>query len=364
MSRRGFTHSDLTPIKNFENARFNTLPGSSYRLPIPEHLDDIIPQIQKSRAYNDEQLLRSRGLSRELSGNVNWRQPRTSISENRNRRAERVLEDEMAIRHNFSKRNPDIETIRRRAQYRKHLDFHCLPEGQNYVLLTTFGPDEKRFDILTQQVGIQIWGVFATLEECEEHAQFIRETNPHAVFFNIHTVQLGARIDLPPPCDGATDTHHLNQEHESIMRHHLKKSIIEAEYVEDRKEETLDHVRQANEANKEFNQVLKRAIRDASVSGKTWDRLRDAGEANAVLSKIRRLKEGDQLKITACKESLEKQSKSVKAVAPNLVEAYIENIENNNTSLPKNFRVLYKRFTNEEGREIVARIIQVKKQKQ
>jgi hypothetical protein len=363
----GFSEADLKPIQNFESGFLPSLGSKRITddLPIPDHLSDIKESVRSSRKLNDEEYLRTHGIDRSLSASrVPWTEPRKSIKENHNRRAERDRYDEMALRANFATKNPDIDTIRRRAKHRENLDYHCLPEGQVFLLLTTYGPDKNLFDIEADHVGFRPWGVFETLQECEEHVALIRETNPHAVFFDIHSVQLGKVIDLPPPTDGNTNMHHLNKHHHDIMKRHLRRSVAEAEYVEDRKQETLDHARQKNKATEEFNKLLKQAVTDVAMSGKTWDKLKDAEEVDRAAAKIERLPSGKQHTKTASRDTLEEQSKLVKAVPPNLLESYLQNMEANNMSLPQGYRVVYKRFTNEDGKEVVARIIQARKQKQ
>jgi hypothetical protein len=59
---------------------------------------------------------------------------------------------------------------------------------------------------------------------------------------HIIDVGTGKRVEFPIPNDGSMHATHLNQEHAKIMSSHLRKEVEEAEYVENRMEESIKEV--------------------------------------------------------------------------------------------------------------------------
>lgn len=76
-------------------------------------------------------------------------------------------------RADFDRTNPDLDTIERRGKYRQHLDFRCLPEDQNFMVITTYGPTDQ-YDIKADKSGFYCWGVFATELDAVCHISMIR----------------------------------------------------------------------------------------------------------------------------------------------------------------------------------------------
>ncbi|CAH6421202.1 Hypothetical protein UVM_LOCUS404 [uncultured virus] len=154
------------------------------------------------------------------------------------RRAEPDFRDEMALRFDLSKSNPDLDTLQRRAVWRPHLDARCLPFGQRFMLLTTYGPDPA-FDVQAPQVGFINWGGFASEQEAADHIAEVRERNPHAAFYTMHICEMTGAIDLPPPSDGGTRCHHLNRNVDALMSRHFARSVDQAKDVQRRMEDSL-----------------------------------------------------------------------------------------------------------------------------
>jgi hypothetical protein len=238
------------------------------------------------------------------------------------RRSEPDRLDEMAIRADFVNSNPEPETVRRRAVYRKHLDFKCLPEDQNFVVMTTYGPTEE-FDVLAPKVGFRIWGVFDSEKEAVMHIQFVREVNPHAVFLPMHIIHLGRAIDLPPPNDGSVSEHQLNKEYESFMKKHLARAARSATKVHERKLEAITSTKRRNEVVQEFNNIQK-SLQDISKFQRGMYDDNDTEEVEKLVSKLGKYKGGrdPELKsVTPGHLPFDECLKDLKCIPPQLFDS-------------------------------------------
>lgn len=317
-------------------------------------------QLQTQPSNSFQQMLKQATLSK-----LPYITPIPMPRENYNRRSEPDRFDEMALRADFVNSNPDLETVRRRAVLREHLDYHCLPRDQNFIVLTTFGPTEG-FDVEAPQVGFQTWGVFGSEDEAILHVQFVRKTNPHAVFLPVHIVQLGKRIDLPPPNDGSTVNHQLNKEYSRFMERHLNKSVVDAEEVHNRKESTVAMTKDRNETVQKFNDIHKTLDDIARHRDKLGN---DDGteaeeehqqELERILSKLDTYKNGREsnLKtITPGNRPFEECINDLKSIPPQLLDAYIKCYEASSTTLPSHLKVEYRTHVREDGEICIVRVI-------
>lgn len=107
--------------------------------------DDAPPTVEESRS------------------SVPWAPPKKFKPEVYTTRPEKDSRDEMALKANFETSNPNIDTIRRRANHRPHLDFNCLPPNQRFIIITCYGPGPD-YDIEADKVGFQVWGVYESVK--------------------------------------------------------------------------------------------------------------------------------------------------------------------------------------------------------
>jgi len=163
--------------------------------------------------------------------------------------------DQFSLKEDWTESNPDLNTVERRSVYKSELDFKCLPEGQNIMLLTTFGPTEE-YDIISDTTGFRWWGIFKNLKQCALRIEIIRNTNVYGVFFPIHAVQLDGNIDLPPPNDGSVREHQLNKEYKKIVSTHTKKCFQEAKSVFDRKQTVVERSQHMKDETKQYNDKI------------------------------------------------------------------------------------------------------------
>lgn len=184
-----------------------------------------------------------------------------------NRPLESDASVEFAISADFTRSKPDLQTIRKRAVYRSNLDFHCLPPQQRFVILTTCGPDD-RYDVEYEKEAIRIWGVFETKKDCEHHIRFIRSKNPHAVFIPMHVLQLGRCIQIPPPNDGSTEKHHVNENYGKMISSHLKKEVDTAEFIDRRHKSVKERCIMQNQIITHYNSVVQ-GLKDMLKCGDT-----------------------------------------------------------------------------------------------
>lgn len=295
-----------------------------------------------------------------------WVEPKFIPRENHQRKTEPDIFDEMALKTDFANSNPELDTVKRRAVFRPQLDFTCLPSDQKFILLTTWGPTSE-YDIKADKTGFQVWGSFENEQQCAEQIAYIRQVNPHAVFVPITPVQLGKRIDFPPPEVGNADGHHLNKEYAKFMNRHLKKVVREAEDVFNRKEDTVAISLRQNEAVDHFNNVFE-SLKEMTTSN-TEEDLDEKNErlTNEVVKRFSEYpggKRNPNLKtITPGKIEFNKLLEDLQSIHPSLVDAYLKLHETSATQTPPTMRGEYRRVTTADGRVAIVKVLLRPKQK-
>lgn len=296
----------------------------------------------------------------ETLSDLPWIPSKPRMKENYNRKPEKDRDDEMALREDFERNNPTLDTVKRRAQYREHLDFNCLPESQKHILLTTYGPGPQ-FDIQAEESGFRVWGSFGNLKECRMAIARIRKLNPHAVFFPIHIVDLdGKPIEFPPPNDGSTENFHLNQEHQMIMSRHLKGEVKSAEYVESRKLSTIEDVAERTKATEAFNKKISGYLSRISTTTKNEKKEKQ----QEVLKSLKDYSHDDTKEILipgGQSAPFEMQVENLKCIPSALVQDWIKLDKAHNSSLANgNLSVDYQKYKRADGKWVLVKVISSK----
>jgi len=300
---------------------------------LEEEINDYIPQ----------------GLS--LS-KVAWVSPGEYRKENYNRKPESNIDDEMALKVDFTKSNPPSDVIRRRAKYRPHMWHNFIPKSQRFMIFTTYGPEEQGYDIDSPKIGFEFFGCFEDLEQVKHQILTIRKYNPHAVFLTFHTVDvgMGKRIEFPPPNDGSAQTFHLNTEHQTLMQKHLNKAIDSVEYVENRVENSIKDLKKRNEIVDQYNLKIQKHAKN--LLGMNEDEIK--AKILQSKSKIHGMLEDVKFDQSTIMDQLKQDMKSL---TYDQVEDFIST-QNDLMNLPKGYRIIYQRFLNNDGKEYLVRSIQ------
>lgn len=254
---------------------------------------------------------------------------------------------EMALRFDFENQNPPLEIIRERTVYRPELDFNCLPTGQNWILLTTFGPDPNLYDIPRKQSGFWFWGAFENLEACEKQIKYIKNKNPHIVFLPIHPLELNGRIDFPPPNDGDTSGHILNKEHAQFMERYLMNERNTAEDVENRRTQSLMQTVKAKKAIDRIDQAL-RDLHNNPLKFTDFE------------SEFEQYLDDDPEVVTPGGVAIDKLIDNLKEVHPSMIQAYIDYIISTDIQLADNYCRKFQIYTRpSDGKKVLVKVITV-----
>lgn len=105
------------------------------------------------------------------------------------------------LKADYGKSTPSIAATMQRAVYRPELDYHLHNKKEQYVILTTYGPDEK-YDVRSEKVGFTLWGVVNTLKHAANRILTVRKYNPHAIFYPMRVIENANVIFFPLDGDG------------------------------------------------------------------------------------------------------------------------------------------------------------------
>ncbi len=294
---------------------------------------------------------------------VPWIAPDPYVKENYDRKPEKDIHDEMALRADFTSHTPSLDVIKRRAQYRPQLWFNCIPRDQRFMIITTYGPEEQGYDIDSEKIGFEFFGCFETYEQVAEQIRYIREFNPHAAFITLHTIDVGTgkRIDFPPPNDGSGKNFHLNKQHQQIMQNHLRKAVKDAEYVENRVDESIMDLKRRNQIVRDYNKKIQSHAKN--ILGLNRDELKKKREEskNHLFQNLQLLdKESASANLPTNprdKNVVQQVLGDVKSLTFDQVEDFIT-AQDNMMNLPVGYRTFYRRFTDENGKDYLVRAIQ------
>jgi len=299
--------------------------------------------------------------------NVKWiessKPPRLSPQDIKPEPNHRDPKIQRAMKFNFVSGKPDLKTMRRRTIYDRAYDYHCIPRGQRYLLLYTYGPGEE-YDVQTDKsIGFRFAGVFETKQKLQEHCALIREQNlnPYGIFIQFHALDLLAGngiVEIPIPNDGSTEYHHLNQEHAAIMQRYLNKVYDEEEYVQWKKDDAIMANRQLQNEVKEFNKTIKEVMKEIVLEDNPQNWI------NQVLSEFPEYtaSENNKSVVTPGNLSFTEELKNVKTVHPRLVKKYLEILKKSFDTqyFPENYNILYVKRLLADKRWCIMRLIERK----
>lgn len=168
------------------------------------------------------------------------------------------LKDKLAVQSSFRKTGDvDLETLKRRATFRPNMNYSCLPEGQNFIVISTIGPKEQGYDIDGEKVGVWFWGAFPDKEIAVAHMEeIVLEKNPHSMFIPFHLIELKTgRFDLQPK-EEKIEKHYVNEFVDKIMQPVLKGAVDKKVELQNRKNSALSQNEHKNDETMKMNKMI------------------------------------------------------------------------------------------------------------
>lgn len=138
--------------------------------------------------------------------------------------------------------------------YVSALDYACVPENQNYALISYLGPRNCR--PVGEEFAFRLWGVFPTRKEANDYVEYVRRTNQYAKFYDILCFQLGGWTPFPPI---------INEKHEiKFQNEHLQE--FHNTHLEEQKKAQLEHenrLKNTDDINVDVNKEIERMSKES-----------------------------------------------------------------------------------------------------
>ena len=184
-----------------------------------------------------------------------------------------------------SRRNISQQTVTI-PNYNTALDYACTPRNQRYALISYLGPRNCR--PIGEEYAFRIWGVFATIAEATEYAEYIRQTNRYAKFYDIIAAEIGGWTPFPPILDEIEqhkfqndhlqDFHDTHMEQQKKAQHHHQQRMEQADDINPE----IEHQRKLRAETKKLRTIMERK---AAVTGRSVEELL-AESGNEVLKSL------------------------------------------------------------------------------
>lgn len=317
-------------------------------------MEDPVPQ-GKVESFEDEYQASS-------NSGAPWVEPTERDLKGKSRVPEKDIGLERTLRANPNKTQMSFREMQIRTTFRENWWDDCINKVQLWLAFTTFGPDRDKYHMYYPQPGFKYWVSGEKPEYLVQYMEnIVKPKNPYVANLRYAIKCTTGIIELPVLKSGSSIEDNVNRNLAEYLEKHLGDQLQDFSSVESSKERALAEAGRKKKAITLFNKSLQEHrdnVLDNPKYHKKWV-LENIPEA-----KPREPLEWAQVDVVDTYRGFETEKfvPKMNTLTYSQLPEYLKREKITEAEYPDNIRIIYRRRKLPDGRDLLVRILQQKKQ--
>jgi hypothetical protein len=274
-----------------------------------------------------------------------WINPNESDLIGQTRLPEVDKSTEFLLQKDLKKQEPTFRELEIRSKWKEHWWDDCIDNDHLFMAFTTFGPSKEKYHVFSPFIGIKRWVSGPTEDYCRKYMEIVvKRKNPYIDFMNYSIKTTSKIIQIPIIKEGSSSVDPINQELGKFLSEHLNDELQSFEQVDVARQRGVAE----NSKQKKISDVINKLMND----------YRDKELENMDFHK-KWFEENIHLINKRSKE--ETYTKKLNTLTFPQVKLYLERESLNSTPLPSTLRFVWRRRILSDGRSLLLRVMQKRK---